>query len=79
MLMTRDEAEIAASNHRASFGDDVILHDPDDAGDYFVCEDCGWLTVYVPDADGYPFDDEDDDSSVAAVSGTTPTEGNDHE
>ena len=54
--LTREEAELAADAHRANFGDDVILHDPDDYGDFFGCEDCGWTLVYHPDVD--PFDYE---------------------
>ncbi len=48
--MNRDEAEDAASRHRGQCGDDVVLHDPADGGDYFACEDCDWIVMYVPDA-----------------------------
>lgn len=47
-LMWFGEAEMMASDHRVAFGDDVITHDPDDAGDMFVCEDCGWICMYDP-------------------------------
>ena len=37
--------------HRGNFGDDVVLHDPEDHGDAFLCEDCGWGVVFVADDD----------------------------
>lgn len=46
--MNYPEAEAAASAHRGAYGDDVIRHDPEDEGWGFVCEDCGWVVVYVP-------------------------------
>jgi hypothetical protein len=48
---TYDEAEDAASRHRGQFGDDVILHSPDDEGSFFACEDCDWICVYDPEPD----------------------------
>lgn len=47
--MTRERAQAWADQHRAEAGDDVVLHDPDDLGDCFVCEECGWIQVYVPE------------------------------
>jgi len=43
-----DEAEEAAFQHRNRYGDDVILHCPEDMGTFFACEDCGWVYVYDP-------------------------------
>lgn len=42
------EAKTLAEYHTDRFGDDVVLHVPDDAGDMFICEDCGWISAYAP-------------------------------
>jgi hypothetical protein len=57
--MTYDEASDAASRHRAQFGDDVILHSPDDEGSFFACEDCNWTCVYDPDPEWDAIDTAD--------------------
>jgi len=52
--LTKDQADEHAGWHRGEFGDDVILHEPEDYGDSFRCPDCDWLVLYVevdPDAD----------------------------
>jgi hypothetical protein len=47
-IIRRDEAEEMAAAHRAAVGDDVVRHDPEDHGNFFACDDCDWLVVYVP-------------------------------
>lgn len=62
-VIRRAEAEQMADAHRGACGDDVVLHEPEDFGNFFACEDCDWLVVYVPhyrhpDLETDDFDDD---------------------
>jgi hypothetical protein len=53
------EAQTAASQHRARYGDDVILHMPEEWDGFLACEDCGWTCGYDGPGWGDDWDDEE--------------------